>query len=201
MGCSSGDNECDDDEKPPHPVTLTKGYWIGQTEVTQAAYQHVISTNPSHFTGESNRPVEQVNWNEAKLYCETVNMRLPTEAEWEYGARGGDSSARYGPLDKVAWYNANSGHTTHPVAQKQQNGYGLFDMLGNVWEWTVDFYDEKYYASSPRNDPTGPASGQYHTLRGGSCYDSLPRLARVSVRLRLGPVGHSYYLGLRCAGD
>jgi formylglycine-generating enzyme required for sulfatase activity len=148
---------------PWHRVTLTKGYWIGRTEVTQAAYELVIGANPSHFKGDGNLPVEQVNWNEAKLYCETVNMRLPTEAEWEYAACGGDSSARYGPLDKVAWYDGNSGKTTHPVAQKQKNGYGLYDMLGNVYEWTADYYGEKYYTTNPPpdnwNNPRGPASG------------------------------------------
>jgi formylglycine-generating enzyme required for sulfatase activity len=202
MGCSTGDNECYPDEQPSHPVTLTKGYWIGRTEVTQAAYQSVIGSNPSNFKGDGNRPVEQVNWNEAKAYCLAVNMRLPTEAEWEYAARGGSPSlaARYGPIDKVAWYDGNSGNTTHPVAQKQKNGYGLFDMLGNVWEWTADYFDEKYYASSPRNDPAGPSSGQSRTLRGGS-WGGSPRSARVSCRAGREPEDHVVSFGLRCAGD
>jgi formylglycine-generating enzyme required for sulfatase activity len=199
MGCSSGDNECYADEKPAHHVTLTKGFWIGQTEVTQEAYQRVIGSNPSNFHGDK-LPVEQVNWNESKAYCQAVNMRLPTEAEWEYAARGGNPSARYGSLDAIAWYDGNSGSKTHEVAQKQKNGYGLFDMLGNVWEWTADFFDEKYYASSPGSNPVGAASGQYRTLRGGSWYNNA-RGARVSPRNWCGPGVRNSNIGVRCAGD
>jgi len=138
MGCSPGDDECYDDEKPPHQVTITKGFWIGQTEVTQEAYQRVIGANPSHFRGDE-LPVENVNWNEARAYCVAVGMRLPTEAEWEYAARGGNASARYGSLDAVAWYRGNSGGKTHLVGQKQKNAYGLYDMPGTSHSNSISF--------------------------------------------------------------
>ena len=165
-GCSPGDNECFDQEKPAHSVTLTKGFRMGATPVTQEAYQRVMRTNPSHFKG-AKLPVEMVSWTEAQNYCSTVGMRLPTEAEWEYAARAGTTGARYGDLDAIAWYDKNSGSTTHEVGQKQPNGWGLYDMLGNVWQWTGDWYADKYQGGN-ETDPKGPASGQYRTLRGGS---------------------------------
>jgi formylglycine-generating enzyme required for sulfatase activity len=130
MGCSPGDTECSDDERPAHNVRITKGFWTGQTEVTEEAYQRVSGTNPSYFKG-TRFPVDSVNWEEAQTYCRAVGMSLPTEAEWEYAARGGDRSASYGLLDDVAWYGAI---LTGPneVGRKHANGFGLFDMLGNV---------------------------------------------------------------------
>ena len=180
-------------------MTITKGFWIGQTEVTQAAYEHVTRGNPSVFKGAS-LPVETIGWDGAGAYCQAVGMRLPTEAEWEYAARGGNLAARYGAPDAVAWYSDNSGSKTHEVGQKQRNGYGLYDMLGNVSEWTADWYDEKYYASSPASDPKGPLSGQERALRGGSWYNS-PKLVSVSVRLGVEPAKGGYILGVRCVGN
>jgi formylglycine-generating enzyme required for sulfatase activity len=197
MGCSAGDGECNDSEKPAHQVTITRGFWIGQTPVTQEAYERVTGTNPSRFRG-ARLPGEGVTWEEARAYCEAVGMRLPTEAEWEYAARGGDAAARYGPVDVVAWHRGNSDAKTHEVGQKQANGFGLYDMLGNVWEWVADWY-ERYHAG-PVSDPRGPLSGTSRVLRGGSWYDD-PRLARASYRLRIGPENRFHYIGLRCAGD
>jgi formylglycine-generating enzyme required for sulfatase activity len=203
MGCSPGDSECDGDEKPAHQVTITKGFWIGQTEVTQAAYERVIGSNPSLFKGPS-LPVAQIIWDEAQSYCRAVGMRLPTEAEWEYAARGGSTASRYGALDSVAWYNHNSGTLaaegkTPEVAQKQANGFGLYDTLGNVWEWVADWYDASYYGSSPSRDPHGSTRGQYRGLRGGSRIGS-PRDVRVSNRFRQVPGLRDLYIGVRCVG-
>jgi formylglycine-generating enzyme required for sulfatase activity len=199
MGCSPGDRECSDDEKPAHRVTITKGFWIGRTEVTQAAYEHVTGRNPSEFKGAS-LPVETISWDEAGAYCKAVGMRLPTEAEWEYAARGRNPAARYGALDAVAWVPSNSGAKTHDVAQKQPNGYGLYDMLGNIWEWVADWFDYKYYASRPASDPKGPSSAQNRTVRGGA-RDDIPRNAPASARYLYAPDSRSNDVGVRCAGD
>ena len=179
MGCSPGDKNCGDDEKP-HRVSITKGFWIGQTEVTQAAYARVMKGgNPSSFKGDI-RPVETVSWNEADAYCQAVDMRLPTEAEWEYAARASNTNERYGDIDKIAVYNTDS---TATVRSKLPNAWGLYDMLGNVWEWTNDWYDKDYYKNSPKDDPPGPGRGDEKVLRGGAwCND--PRGVRVSYRIR-----------------
>jgi formylglycine-generating enzyme required for sulfatase activity/uncharacterized caspase-like protein len=197
MGCSPGDSECGTDEKPAPRVTITKGFWMGQTEVTQEAYQRVIGKNPSHFQG-ARLPVETVSWNEAQAYCRAVGMRLPTEAEWEYAARGGDASSRYGELDAVAWHAGNSGSQTHEVARKQSNRFGLYDVLGNVWEWVADWYAD--YSEGFATDPQAAAGGEHRVLRGGSWYFD-PRSARASYRNRVSPGYRSNNIGLRCAGE
>lgn len=125
----------------------------------------------------------------------------PTEAEWEYAARGGSTGARYGSLGEVAWYNENSESKTHPVGERRANGFGLYDMLGNVWEWANDWYDPNYYQNSPSQDPSGPTSGTtMRSLRGGSWYDS-PRTVRVSGRTWSYPNQVSDINGFRCAGE
>jgi formylglycine-generating enzyme required for sulfatase activity len=116
--------------------------------------------------------VEQVGWDEAQAYSDAAGMRLPAEAEFEYAARGGNPSARYGMFDSVAWYSNNSGGKTHQVGQKPANGFGLFDRLGNVWQSVADWYEEKYYGQSPAADPTGPGTGQWRVQRGGSSGDN-----------------------------
>jgi formylglycine-generating enzyme required for sulfatase activity len=113
---------------------MEKGFWIGRTEITQTAYQRVMISNPSRYRG-SELPVEQVDWDSAQRYCSAVGMRLPTESEWEFAALGGTDEPRYGPPEAIAWYDSNSNDQTHPIGQKIPNAYGLFDMLGNVWEW------------------------------------------------------------------
>jgi formylglycine-generating enzyme required for sulfatase activity len=194
MGCSPEDNECSDTEKPTHEVTITKGFWLGQTPVTQQAYQRVTGQNPSNFKGP-NLPVETLDWNEAKAYCVAIGGRLPTEAEWEYAARAGSSGPRYGNLDEIAWYWGNSRGQTHEVEQKLANAFGLLDMLGNVWQWTADWYGD--YQSGAQSDPSGAVSGQYRALRGGSWFIYL-RDVRVSVRDTFEPDGRNYDIGFRC---
>lgn len=197
MGCSSGDNECRGDEKPAHEVTITRGFWIAQTPVTQAAFQKVIGKNPSHFRGDR-LPVENVKWVEAADYCRTMGMRLPTEAEWEYAARAGSTASRYGNLDDIAWYAANSGNQTHEVGQKQPNAWMLYDMLGNVWEWTQDWLG--FYGSEPVQNPQGYPSGQYKMVRGGSRHGS--KDMRVSFRnSSYPPERGEKFIGFRCVGE
>ena len=170
MGCSKGDKECQPDEgKGPHEVEITRGFWIGQPEVTQAAYQKLRKTNPTKFRGVD-RPVETVSWTDATTFCTQAGLRLPTEAEWEYAARAGSKDARYGDLEKIARYSAKGEDGTKPVRTRDPNAWGLYDMLGNVWEWVADWYDPSYYFDSTAfKDPQGPASSPEgdRVLRGG----------------------------------
>jgi formylglycine-generating enzyme required for sulfatase activity len=184
MGCSPGDGECDQDEKPAHEVIMTKGFWMAQTLVTQAAYRRVVGANPSFFHGDQ-RPVDRISWDEAKAYCAAVGMRLPSEAEWEYAARANSPAARYGEADTdaIAWYKGNSYDRSHEVAQKQPNAWQLYDMLGNVWEWTSDWYSSDYVA-----------------LRGGSWSTSAANI-RVSARGWDASNHHRKFTGFRCAGE
>ncbi len=200
MGCSAGDSKCGADEKPAHKVTISTGFWMGQTPVTQEAYQRVVGKDPSRFKG-AQLPVENVDWNETQSYCHAVEMRLPTEAEWEYAARAGSTASRYGDINQIAWYNGNSGSKTHDVAQKQPNAWGLYDMLGNVWQWTADWYADKYSGNS-ETDPHGPTSSEFgwRTNRGGS-YANAPSNARASGRSGYGPGASGSNVGLRCVGN
>jgi|SRR5579872_2641905 len=147
-------------------------------------------------------PVENISWEQAQGYCQAVGMRLPTEAEWEYAARGGVSAARYADADGIAWHAANSGGKTHEVAQKQPNPYGLFDMLGNVWEWTSDWYGD-YADANAVTDPAGASNGVQHVLKGGSWFN-LKDVGRASERYTDSPRTHdpkTDTFGVRCAGN
>ena len=163
-------------ESPQHEVTISKPFYMGATEVTQAQYEAVMGTNPSHFKGATN-PVDMVSWNDATEFCKKLSektrqaVRLPTEAEWEYACRGGSKTAFcFGDAEEglgdYAWYSANSGETTHPVGQKKPNAWGLYDMHGNVWEWCSDWFGEEY-AAGQAADPAGPATGTLHGTSGG----------------------------------
>ncbi|MCC6862683.1 MAG: SUMF1/EgtB/PvdO family nonheme iron enzyme [Bryobacterales bacterium] len=198
MGCSPGDSECGGDEKPARKVKITRGFWLGQTEVTQAAYERVTGANPSDVGG-AQHPVESVSWTQARNYCEAVGGRLPTEAEWEYAARAGNPASRYGQIDAIAWHNSGM---AHQVREKKPNAKGLYDMLGNVWEWVEDWYEEGYYRtlSSPAVDPKGPPKGTLRVLRGGS-WLSPPRQVRASVRYSERPEFWSTHVGFRCARE
>lgn len=184
LGCSEGDHECFLWELPAHHVEVPNGFWIGQTEVTQAAYRAVTGTNPSLYEGAS-LPVESVSWYDAQAYCKAVGMRLPTEDEWEFAGRGGELASRHGPVGEIAWYDAKSDDRTHAVGQKAPNPSGLYDMLGNVWEWVQDAYEQD---ESKR------------ILRGGSFFNAA-REVRVSNRLWAGPDTAHRNMGFRCVSD
>ncbi len=201
-------SDAESDERPTHEVTLSK-YCIGETEVTQALWVAVMGSNPSNFTGDLNRPVEYVSWNTCQEFISKLNamtgksFRLPTEAEWEFAARGGNLSRGYkysgsNTIAQVAWYSSNSGGKTHPVATKVPNELGLYDMSGNVSEWCADWYGN--YSSDDQTNPTGPTTGSKRVNHGGSWYDS-SKLCRVSNREMWNPSSAAPFgtLGLRLA--
>ncbi len=203
MGATSEQNNPWDDEKPVHSVTLSN-YSIGETEVTQALWQAVMGSNPSNFQGP-NRPVEQVSWNDCQKFIQKLNaltgqnFRLPTEAEWEYAARGGNKSKGYqyagsDNLGAVAWYSDNSRGKTHDVKTKAPNELGIYNMSGNVWEWCQDWMGS--YSSYAMSNPKGPASGSCRVIRGGSwnCND---RGCRLAIRSGYEPSIRGDLLGLR----
>ena len=202
MGATSEMQNRYDDEKPVHQVTLTNDYYMGKYEVTQALWKAVMGSNPSEFKGD-NLPVENVSWDDCQEFISKLNsmtgrkFRLPTEAEWEYAARGGKNSRGYqysgsSTISDVAWYYVNSGNKTHPVGTKQANELGIYDMTGNVWEWCQDWYGS--YVSSPQTNPIGANSGSYRVFRGcswisvGDC---------MSYRSNDTPGHHFNILGLR----
>jgi formylglycine-generating enzyme required for sulfatase activity len=166
-----------DDEQPVHTIRISQPFYLGKYEVTQAQWEAVMGNNPSHFTGNQNRPVGNVSWNDVQEFIRALNTkehgikhRLPTEAEWEYAARAGTKTAysfgdNASELDKYGWYNDNSKSETHPVGQLKPNAWGLYDMHGNVWEWVQDRYTP--YISSSTQDPQGPSLGFDRVFRGG----------------------------------
>jgi formylglycine-generating enzyme required for sulfatase activity len=209
------------DESPPHRVRITKPFYLGVTPVTQAEYQQVMGTNPSYFSahgGEKEKvagmdtsrfPVENVSWEEAVEFCRRLSQQegkqygLPTEAEWEYACRAG-SRMRYcfgddkRELGEYAWFDANSRAMVQPVGQKKPNAWGLYDMHGHICEWCADRYDERYYANSPTDDPTGPTTGSHRALRGSCWFDSASECHSANRSLRSPEDRHSY-LGFRVA--
>ncbi len=210
-GCTSGHGRVNiDDEKPKHSVTLDS-YFLGATEVTQAHWKAVMGDNPSFNKGCDLCPVDHVFWDDAQKFIIKLNdqsglhYRLPTEAEWEYAARGGTNSngtkfSGSNSLASVSWYDYNSGGKTHPVAEKTANELGLYDMSGNVWELCQDWYDDEYYATSPVKNPRGPDSGEFHVRRGGSI-DAYEEDCHVSMR-NLDYTGmDENYFGIRLARD
>lgn len=211
MGATS---EQEDDaqswEKPAHEVSV-KDYYIGETEVTQLLWEAVMMSNPSYFNGSSEVsmrcPVDRVTWDDCQEFIRRLNVltgerfRLPTEAEWEYAARGGCYSKGYkysgsDDPDNCAWYIGNSYERTQPVACLQRNELGLFDMSGNVWEWCQDWYGK--YSSEKQNNPTGPDSGSERVIRGGGWYFKA-RECRVSYRNSSEPSFLTADVGLRLA--
>ena len=171
-------SDAEDWEKPTHQVTLSS-YYIGETEVTQALWQAVMGKNPSWYKGD-NLPVEEVSWNDCQDFIKKLNaltgknFRLPTEAEWEYAARGGNKSRGYkysssNNIGNVAWYKNNSAYKEHPFKTKRPNELGIYDMSGNVWEWCSDWYED--YSSAAQTNPKGATTGSYRVIRGGAWRD------------------------------
>jgi len=205
MGSVDGDA----DEKPIHPVTISKPFYIGKYEVTQKQWRNVMGTNPSRYQGD-NRPVESVSWNDAQNFIRKLNVRegtkkyrLPTEAEWEFAARGGTQThgfkfAGSSKVADVAVHSENAGGETRPVGSKRPNELDIYDMSGNVWEWCSDWKDD--YGRSAERDPGGPTSGSYRVLRGGSFldYDSN---CRVAGRSSGNPNARYRADGFRCVQD
>jgi len=208
MGCTSEQgSDCYDNEKPSHEVRLS-GFAIGRYEVTQALWQNVMGYNPSQFQGD-NLPVENVSWDEVQIFLQRLNTltgkhyRLPTEAEWEYAARGGQLSlqtpyAGGSGIADVSWYADNSGDVTHAVGTRQPNELGIYDMSGNVWEWCSDSYGQ--YSNKRQTNPKGAASGDYRIVKGGG-YTSSGTQCRVSSRKSFYQGGKDNMTGFRLAMD
>ena len=193
-------------EKQVH-VTLSKGFWMGQTQVTQAQWQAVMGNNPSYFSGK-NRPVEKVSWHDAQEFVSKINasfdlpggmqMALPTEAMWEYACRAGETGPYSGgTLDVVAWYGENSSDETHPVGEKKANAWGLHDMHGNVWEWCVDWFEMGIAGGI---DPQGASSGTIRVFRGGGWRNDA-RNCRAANRNCYNPTIRNNSIGFRTAGS
>ncbi len=195
------------DEVVRRRVTLTKGFWMGESEVTQGLWMEVMGTNPSYNKAGDNYPVEEVSWDACREFVEKLNLRyaqnglrwaLPTEAQWEYACRAGRTGAYGGTghLNDMGWYHSNNAGKVHPVRQKKPNAWGLYDMHGNVWEWCADWYGD--YPSGTLTDPTGPSSGSERVLRGGSWRDK-DRFCCSDTRFRCRPNERSNYIGIRVA--
>ena len=206
MGATSEQGgDANSDENPAHLVKLS-GYAIGETQVTQALWKAVMGSNPSYFKGD-NLPVEKVSWDDCEEFVRKLNrltgknFRLPTEAEWECAARGGNKSRGYkysgsNDIDAVAWYDGNRSEGTHPVATKLPNELGIYDMSGNVLEWCSDWKGD--YNGSSQTNPTGPVSGSYRMLRGGG-WNFDARYCRVSYRGYYTPSIREGIIGFRLA--
>jgi formylglycine-generating enzyme len=209
MGSPKGDPEALEFEKPQHRVHLTKGFWLFDSPCTQALWHAVMGNNPSSFTGKGREehPVERVNWEDCQKFMVKLNalfpgleLRLPTEAEWEYACRAGTTAARYAEdLDAIAWYSRNSKEETHPVKQKQPNAWGVYDMLGNVDEWCHD--GRRDYTAESVADPLGPTTaGADRVFRGGD-WGGDARDVRAACRYWSRPGSRYDGLGFRCASS
>ena len=227
MGALPNDDEASKTERPRHKVEISRDFYVGKYPVMQELWEAVMGNNPCMFK-RAKCPVERVSWFDCVEFCNklsqlenkesayTINgenvtcnwtakgYRLLTEAEWEYCAGGEESHLYAGSnnLDEVAWYKENSGRKTHPVGQKKPNGFGLYDMSGNVWEWCWDWFDSKVYQSrpvtdgEPTSDPRGPTSGSYRVVRGGY-WGNNPSFMQASFRFNYSPTYRSSYIGFR----
>jgi formylglycine-generating enzyme required for sulfatase activity len=220
MGCVPSDTRCDTNEKPPHRVTISKGFWMGRTEVEVAAYQRFVGESGKKYKmpgsvqynkgwKTTNLPMMMVTWEEASAYCGWAGGRLPTEAEWEYAARGGTKDDQIYPwtgdnIRDKANFDGTSGNDKYPwlapVHSFDENPFHLYDMAGNVWEWVSDFYSPTYYRVSPEVDPKGPETGKEHVKRGGSFESDWKKDLRISVRESQG-TNYLHKVGFRCVLD
>ena len=221
MGGPATDTESAEDEKPQHEVVISRPFELWNAPITQEMYEALMGVNPSHFKKGGNYPVEYITFYDAILFCNALSRsrglpeayviedtqvhwhglnhpgwRLPTEAEWEYACRAGSHGPRYGELDEIAWHEGNAGKATRPVMEKQPNDWGLYDMLGNVWEWVWDW--KSAYDHHTVSDPIGPATGFTRIFRGGS-WSHVTRRPRAAVRNDIGPGFRYSYLGFRPA--
>jgi formylglycine-generating enzyme required for sulfatase activity len=205
MESPDSDTEAESDEKPAHRVTISQRFYLGKYPVTQAQWAAVMGNNPSEYKHNPNYPVQSVSWDNVQTFLRKLNeqegkgdYRLPTEAYWEYACRAGTDTPRYHHnIDAIAWYKANSTGQLQPVGQKLRNAWGLYDMLGNVWEWCHDGY--KSYTAAAVIDPLGPTeAGAFRVIRGGS-WDYATRYVRAASRNFRSPGFHYGFLGFRCA--
>jgi formylglycine-generating enzyme required for sulfatase activity len=197
MGCSTGDGDCEPDELPVHTVRIRRGFWLSRTEVTNAQYAKRMKATQRAEGATDADPAVGMDWREAKAYCSAIGGRLPTEAEWEYAARAGSRERYYDTLSAAAWFEANSDDRSHPVGQKAPNAFGLHDMLGNVYEWVLDRYYNKYDDTTAEiEEPLAPnASG---VARGGAWHSRAQDL-RVSNRYGIPTDYADANVGVRCA--
>jgi formylglycine-generating enzyme required for sulfatase activity len=207
MGCSASTaHPCNSMELPAHPVTITRAFYLGRYEVTQAQWFRRTGTNPSYFQHEADspsRPVDRVSWHMASNFATSAGMRLPSEAEWEFACRGGTSTAFCNgtsddsTVGDFAWWNGNADGQSHAVGTRQSNQLGFFDMLGNTWEWVNDWYAD--YSQAPQTDPAGPSSGTERCIRGSTWFGASTSEFRSSYRGRENPSIADYWRGFRIA--
>jgi len=214
MGARDDERQAGSDEKPRHEVEITRAFYLGMYEVTQEEYQKVMGQNPSRYQGKR-FPVESVTWNDCVAFCARLSAlpeekkagrayRLPTEAEWEYACRGGAKDSKiywWGdePKTSEANFNRALGRPT-TVGSYKPNGFGLFDMHGNVYEWCQDWHNGNYYRTGPKKDPPGPPQGTSRIYRGGN-FSSVPNYVRSAYRNSSGPTSSYYGVGMRVACD
>jgi len=204
MGCSAGDGQCADSERPAHPVDIAQGFWLARTETTIAAYRKFAQSHKVEAQqGDGKLPVTGITWAQARAYCAAVGGRIPSEAEWEYAARGGKAGAYYGVVPAIAWYADNSGGMPHEVGGKEPNAYGLYDMLGNVSEWVLDRYYNKYDLTSPAtgNAIELPLPSNSSAVARGGFWDGDAGTIRVSHRAGYPSDDAEPIVGFRCAND
>ena len=201
MGCSAGDSACEKDEGPSHQVEIRRGFWLARTEVSARQFRARAARQRPSTAAASGLPATAVSWAAAKSYCDAVGGRLPTEAEWEYAARAGTATRYYDALPAIAWFAGNTDDAPRPVAGRQPNAFGLYDMLGNVSEWVLDRYYNAYDDTSDPDTVEQPLAGNAFGVARGGSWVSDPSGVRVSRRLEMFPDAEEPHIGFRCASD